>query len=339
MGEITSNNPYLLDTFRSVWLNHFGDGEQPMAFSFVNSLTFIKHKKLPIYHNTGMTNTKGINYKLSNSISNDFKGKVFIICDVQGFINENNLEDTNLGCYRVKQYPGYICDLKDYNSLQDYMLGVISKKSRYKFNSYKRKLESSYKIHYRMYIDNITPELYENLFSHFKRLLKKRFFDKKTVNNNLNPDEWAFYKEVTLPMILNKEAGLFVVYDDDKPIAITLLNFSKNKMVDVMRVFDIDYSKFRLGTVSIMKQLEWCIKNNFEALDFSKGYYEYKKRWANKPYWFEHHIYYDKSSLIAKILATLHKLFFAFKLFLRKKHITNYIHELNFFLNKKKYAE
>ena len=140
-------------------------------------------------------------------------------------------------------------------------------------------------------------------------------------------------------MILSKQAALFVVYDKDKPIAITLLNFSNNVMIDVIRVFDIDYSKFRLGTVSIMKQLEWCIENNFEALDFSKGYFEYKKRWTNKLYWFEYHIYYDKKSFLAKILARLYKNFFAFKLFLRKKHITNFIHELNFFLNKKNYTE
>ena len=151
--------------------------------------------------------------------------------------------------------------------------------------------------------------------------------------------EWEFYKEVTLPMILNKQAALFVVYDKDMPIAITLLNFSNNTMIDVIRTFDIDYSKFRLGTVSIMKQLEWCIENNFKALDFSKGYFEYKKRWANKPYWFEYHIYYDKKSFLAKTLALLYKNFFTFKLFLRKKHITNYIHELNFFLNKKSYAK
>ena len=66
-------------------------------------------------------------------------------------------------------------------------------------------------------------ESYDYVFSYFKTLLRKRFFSKKTNNNNLNPQEWAFYKDVTLPMIRNKEAALFVTYDENKPIAITVI--------------------------------------------------------------------------------------------------------------------
>ncbi len=339
MNMVTNKNPYLRRTFKSIWLKHFNDSEKPFAFSFVDALTFVKHKKLPVFSNTGGTNTKGVSYNLSNDIYDDYKNSVFIIFDVPAFNIENNTKNEDLSCYKIKQYPGYVCDLQKYNTLEEYLLEVISRKSRYKFNSYKRKLETSCDIHYKVFLDDITPEAYEDIFYHFKRLLKKRFFDKKTVNNNLNPEEWNFYKEVTLPMILKKQAGLFVVYDKDKPIAITLINLSNNTMIDVIRVFDIDYKKFRLGTVSIMKQLEWCIENNIKALDFSKGYFEYKQRWANKPYWFEYHIFYDKKSIVACLLAWLYKNFFAFKLFLRKKHVTNFIHELHFFLNKKRYAE
>ncbi|AUP77256.1 GNAT family N-acetyltransferase [Flavivirga eckloniae] len=336
---MNNENPYLLKTFKSIWLKHFNDNKKPLTFSFVNTLTFIKHKKLPVFLSTGTTNTKGISYRLSNNISSDYKNNVFIIYDVPEFNGKNNTSTNAISCYKVKQYPGFICDLKKYNTLKEYMLDVISKKSRYKFNSYKRKLETSHDIHYKMYLDDITPETYENIFNHFNKLLKKRFSDKKIVNNNLDPEEWDFYKEVTLPLILNKQAGLFVVYDKDKPIAITLLNFSKDTVLDVIRVFDIDYKKLRLGTVSIMKQLEWCIENNYKALDFSKGYYEYKQRWANKPYWFEYHIFYDKKSIKAKALALFYKNLFAFKLFVRKKHLTDYIHQFKFFLNSKRYAE
>ncbi|TGV03942.1 GNAT family N-acetyltransferase [Flavivirga rizhaonensis] len=334
-----ANSPYLLNTFKSIWLNHFNSGRAPLEFSFVDILTFIKHKKLPVYYNAGKTNTKGINYKLSNLLLSDYKDKVFIIYDVPEFNKGNWEKNHKMGCYKIKQYPGYICDLINYTSLEEYMLEEISRKSRYKLNSYKRKLEASYNIHYQMYLDDITPEMYETIFNDFQHLLKKRFLDKRTVNNNLNPDEWAFYKDVTLPMMLNNEAGIFVVYDTNKPIAITLLNFSKNAMFDTIRTFDIDYAKYRLGSVSIMKQIDWCIKNNIKILDFSKGYFEYKERWANKPYWFEYHIYFDKKSIKAKILALFYKNFFAFKLYLRKKQLTNFVHEINFILHKKRYAE
>lgn len=332
-------NPYIQHTFKTIWLNHFNNKNPALNFSVVDRLTFVKHKKLPVYYNTGGTNTKGVHYKLSSNILKDYKNKVFIIYDVHQSSNKNAYNNNKLGFYKVEQYPGYICDLSSYVNIKQYMLQEISRKSRYKFNKYKRNLESKYNIHYKMYLDDISPEVYESLFYDFKRLLKKRFLHKKTVNNNLNPEEWAFYKAVTLPMMLNKEAGIFVVYDANKPIAITLLNFSANTMLDVIRTFDIDYAKYRLGSVSIMEQIDWCINNNIKFLDFSKGYFEYKKRWANKPYWFEYHIYYDKKSFKAKTLALLYKNFFALKLYLRKKHLTNFIHEVNFILNKKKYAE
>lgn len=333
------SNTYLLNPFKAIWLKHFNNGNPTVSFPIFDKLSFVKHKNRLVYQNTGKTNTKGISYKLTHSSLKDLKKSVFIIYDVYDFLNPYKTKIYTLGFYKIKQYPGFICDLKNYNSLQDYMAKVISRKSRYKFKSYKKKLEAAHSIHYKMYLDDIDPETYQSIFSDFKRLLKKRFLDKKTVNNNLNPDEWAFYTDVTYPMMLEKQAGLFVVYNNNTPIAITLLNFSNTKMLDVIRVFDIDYSKFRLGNVSIMKQLEWCFKNNFESLDFSKGYFEYKNRWANKPYWLEYHIYYDKQSFKAKLYAKMYKSFFAFKWFLRKHGITHAIHQISFLLNKKKYAE
>ncbi|MCF7560791.1 GNAT family N-acetyltransferase [Sabulilitoribacter multivorans] len=330
--------PYLQDPFKTIWLNHFNDGEEPVLFSFVEKLAFVKHKKLPVYFNIGKTNTKGIDYKLSSKILDDYKNKIFIIYDVQKAEVESLHDNNKLSYYKIQQYPGYICGLSNHKNLNDYMLKELSRKSRYKFNSYKRKLESSYNISYKMYIDDITPELYDVLFIKFKTLLKKRFFDKKTINNNLNPDEWSFYKEVSFSMMKNRQAGIFVVYNGEIPIAITLLNFCNNTMFDVIRTFDIAFAKYRLGTVSIMAQIEWCINNNIKFLDFSKGYFEYKERWANKPYWFEYHIYYDRNSFTSKALARFFKIFFEFKLFLRKKHLTNLIHEIKFILNKKKYA-
>ena len=44
----------------------------------------------------------------------------------------------------------------------------------------------------------------------------------KLTNNNLYPEEWAFYHDVAFPMILEKKASLFVVYETSNPIAVTL---------------------------------------------------------------------------------------------------------------------
>ena len=65
------------------------------------------------------------------------------------------------------------------------------------------------------------------------------------------------------------------------------LNFSEDTLFDAITVFDIDYSKFHLGSITIMKLIEWCIENEIKILDFSKGYFEYKRRWCTKIYDFE----------------------------------------------------
>ena len=54
-----------------------------------------------------------------------------------------------------------------------------------------------------------------------------------------------FYRDVALPMILEKKASLFVVYEDSNPIALRLNYFSENTLFHAITTFDIDYSKFR----------------------------------------------------------------------------------------------
>src|SRR5690606_38042495 len=73
--------------------------------------------------------------------------------------------------------------------------------------------------------------------------------------------------------------------------------------------------------------------------DFSKGYFDYKTRWANKSYDFEYHIWYDSKSLTASIIAFSLKTFFTLKQKLREKEINTKLHKLRFLLkNSKKEA-
>jgi len=331
------NNPFLSEVFTGIWLKHFAPEKSVFKFKMFESLSFVKNKFLPIYYNVGKTNTKAITYNLKIPALNNLKQKLFILYDVPTYLkllSVNN--EIGLKLIKITQYPGYRCYLKDYSNLDDYMLDIISSKSRRKFKSYKRKVDNSNSLNVKVYYGEINDDDYEFIFSYFKTLLKKRFLSKKINNNNLTPDEWAFYKKVTLPMIRNKSAALFVVFNNDKPIAITLTNFSENVMFDVIRVFDIDYAKYRLGVVSIMLQIEWCFNNKKNTLDFSKGFFEYKQRWANYTYWYEYHLYYDKKSLISLVLANVYSKYYYFKLFLRRHDLNYYVHKILFFRNRKK---
>jgi hypothetical protein len=181
-----------------------------------------------------------------------------------------------------------------------------------------------------MYYGAIDPDQYRTIFVYFKQLLEKRFLDKGTTNNNLDPKEWNFYTEVAYPMILEKKASLFVIYNGDTPIGVTLNYFSDTIVFDAITVFDIDYEKFHLGSVTIMKLIEWSINQKFKYFDFSKGYFDYKKRWATKEYYFEYHLYYDKSSIISIVLGNTIALYFNLKQYFRDKNLNAKIHKLTF---------
>ncbi|MBM1106753.1 GNAT family N-acetyltransferase [Aurantibacter crassamenti] len=334
------DNPFLSDTFSSVFLRHFNESEAGIKFDFIEHLRFTKNNTSIVLKNVGATFTKGINYSLSNKKADDYKGKVFLIYDVPTYFNSvSNTSDENLGFYASKQYPGFLINLETFKDLSQYMATTFSKSSRYKLNKYKKRFEQCFDIEYRMYYGDISKSEYDAIFKSFESLLRKRFDDKEVENNNLRPEEWNFYYEVVYPMILENKASLFVIYDSGKPIGVTLNYFSDSVLFDAITVFDIDYSKFHLGSITIMKLIEWSIENNLKVFDFSKGYFDYKTRWSNKIYDFEYHIYYDKKSYKARITAFYLKKFYDFKQYLRDKKLNEKIHKVTYRLKRNRSAK
>jgi len=187
-----------------------------------------------------------------------------------------------------------------------------------------------------MFYGDISKEDYKLIFVKFKGLLEKRFTDKQITNNNLNPDEWNFYYEIAFPMILNKKAALFVVYEGSNPIAITLNYLSDTILFHGITVFDIDFSKFHLGKIALLNLFSWCFNNHIQVFDFSKGHFDYKTHWSDKRYIFEYHLYYDQSSIPISLLALGIKKFFELKQYLRDKNFNSTLHRLTYRLKRKK---
>lgn len=329
------NNPFSSDIFTSTWLSHFGKGESEFNFSLFPDLSFVKHRFLPLYINVGKTLTKGVYYSLIPTIVKDYKNKVFLIYDVPAYFEIDAPSDRNLKIKKIKQYPGYLINLKDFKSLNAYMDSAFNRKSRYKIRSYKKQLERTFTIQYCMYYGEMSKETYDNIFDQFRQLLLRRYEDKRVSNNNLEIGEWSFYKDVVYPMILDKKASMYVTYIGEKPIGI-MLNFMSDSTIYVaMTVFDIDYSKFNIGTVNITNLIEWSIKHNFEMVDFSKGHYDYKQRWGSKKYDFEYHILYDSRSLYTRCIAAYLQLQFMLKQYLRALRINDLLHKITFILKRK----
>ena len=330
------DNPFTSDIFTTIWLKHFYSGKSGFNFDFIQGLSFVKFSLFPIFINVGKNHTKGIDYTLSQQGWQDYKNKVFLIYDVPNYFRIiTNTRNHKLKEYIVKQYPGYIIDLEPYKDVDHYLDSTHSKNSRRNLKRYRNKLEKTGDIHYKMYFGQISRRQYDFIFDHFRKLLERRFLDKQIRNNNLDIKEWNFYYEVAYPMILEKKASLYVICDAEKPIGVTLNYISDDTLFCAITVFDIDYRKFHLGSLMVLKITQWCFENRIKVLDFSKGYYEYKTRWATKEYDFNYHILYNSSSLYSNCIAFCLKLIFKLKQFLRAKGINELFHKYTFYFKRK----
>lgn len=324
-------NPFTNKIFTSAWLKNFKNGKERIQLGSFPRVHFYKPNFLPLYINLGKNLTKGMTYDIDPHFIEESKKKVFLIYDVFDFLNESLPKKMErIKCKVSRQYPGYIINVGQFKDFNEYFTNNFSKRSRYKFKKYKSRLEGSFDINCKMYLGNMEQDEYQLVFKKFRELLVKRFQDKKVVNNNLNKKEWNFYEEVVYPMIQSKEAGLFVIYEGRKPIAITLLYFMDDVMIDAITVFDIDFSKFHLGSVMVMILLEWSFDNNINILDFSKGEFEYKKHWMTRQYSFDYHIWYDSKYLPTVLLANVLVAFFNLKQYVRNKNFNELLHKLLF---------
>ena len=324
------NNPFTSESFEKKWMKHFMPSKKVQSFEFINGVRFYKISHFPIYINTGKNLTKGNYYKINNA--KDFGNKVFVIYDVPSYQKIKNTSDSKKGLklHRIKQYEGFLIDLDKYSTIDEYLLATFSKNTRMKLRKYVNRLESCFKISSKMYLGFIEKREYDFLFKQFMNLLVKRYSKKAISYNNMEPQEWSFYKDVAYSLILEKKASLFVLYSGELPIAITYSYHTDTSIIDAITVFDIDYTKFNLGYVNNLKLIGWCLENNIKQLDFSKGYFDYKKRLGNLEYNFEYHIYYDDSSIQSRSYASLIKRYFELKQNMREKKINEKIHRLSF---------
>lgn len=329
-------NPFTSQEFISVWCAHFNTKRKIYGFNNLRGLSFFKKVKVPLYINVGKNLTKGMTYQITENLGNDLKGKVCLIYDVPAYAQTKTTnKPTSVAIKKIKQYPGFLIQLKNYTDFNDYLKKTFSKSSIQKLRRYNRRLETCFNVNENMLMGpEIEKSEYEAVFHQFHHLLTKRFEDKQITNNNLNPNEWEFYKEVAYTLLLEKKAALHVIYNDKVPISIRLLYFSDNIIFDAITVFDIDYTKFHIGKISIMKMLQWSFNSEYKIFDFSKGYFDYKESWSDFKYDFEYHIVYKTKSIKTSLLA--HTIAFAFKTkqYLRDKNIHEKLHKATFLLKK-----
>lgn len=202
---------------------------------------------------------------------------------------------------------------------------------------YINRLESCFNVTYCMYYGQIEYDRYSYIMEALKSMLVRRFQQRNEEHKELG--RWEALCKTTYAQIIAKEASLFVIYDQDKPIEISLNYHFDQILFSSISSYDIDYSKFGLGHVEIYKQLEWCLENQITAFEMGVGGMDYKRRWCNTIYNFEHHIVFSGKSIFTQLPGIMETLKIKLKEYLKSQDIPGYYHKLKTSLRHKKREE
>ena len=273
------------------------------TYNFYTCFLEDKYQLPKIFKSIKCSDTRKVVY--SNEVPRAIlRGPYFYhITHVPDYLKAEIKESPSLMAKKRHMVKGYGIDLNDINSVDSY----LRKNYKRGFKNIKRsmnRLESSYPISYQWYFGNgIKRTDYHLLMDALYSMIKKRFEERREESKQLT--DWSLTVEKTYELILKKRASIFVIYENKKPLNISINYHRDSIFYSAISSYDINYSKFGLGHIDIFKQIEWCINNRYSFFDFGWGEMEYKHNWSNKAYDFEQYIVYDQRWLFIRILAKM----------------------------------
>ncbi|MDO6491483.1 MULTISPECIES: GNAT family N-acetyltransferase [unclassified Cellulophaga] len=328
---IEKEHPFYNKVFINNWLNFFNE-TQKSFFKSVTPIPFSKNKTFGYYFNIGKNITNGQLYNI-NENEDDYKKSVFLIYDVLSDRHQQyRTKNKGFVVKKVSQYQGFMSFLGDYDNFDEYFNNQFSSKSRYNIRKNYRILESNFNVSFKVFKGAIDKSEYDFIFEKLIELIKKRFYSLGKDNNIVNLRD--YYYSLCYELILENKASFNVLYVDEDPIAISMSFLSDKELFFAITTFDIDYRRYNLGHILIFNMMKWCYQNDILIFDYSKGEYDYKKRWSNKSYSFENHIIYDSKSFKSRLIGGYLYNYFVFKQFLRDKKVNTLYSKAKFMFKK-----
>lgn len=227
------------------------------------------------------------------------------------------------GLYEKSFRTGVAMDLKKSANCDDYLAEVLGKNSLKYLKRSINRLNRDCQIRLVPYYGYIETDMYHSLLEELKNFILSRFNQKNQYHLALG--RWEYYTTSLYDLILQKKASLFVLYDSDKPISISLNYHYNEKVLDLaINSYDIYYEKYSLGKQMIVKQMQWAYENGYELIDLRWGDFKYKLDFSNKKTKYKTHVFFSKKNIVSRIMAWCTILGFHYK-----QHLYN-----NFFLKK-----
>lgn len=257
-----------------------------------------------LFENHSVSNVYGILGYLDSTLSPSLiiKNEPFKLINVYSFelfpayLKYNLQLNHDFKLKKTKQKLGFAVNLKDCKTINDFLKSGCSSQHRKNVIRAVNRLESCFDVSYKTYFGDMPAGHYTYIMQTLKNMIVNRFQEREGRNKTLK--NWNRHVEQTLHLIRQKRASIFVIYDTEKPIEISINYHVNTIMYSSISSFNLNYSKFSLGNIEIYKQLEWCLLNNIHFFDMGYGDFDYKRKWANHIYDFENHIFYHKYNLL-----------------------------------------
>ncbi|NMH88219.1 GNAT family N-acetyltransferase [Flavivirga algicola] len=246
-----------------------------------------------------------------------------------------NLRDASFKTKIIPQYNwGYSILLNPSDTIGSYMQRQFNSKKRNIYTRYVRRLETCFDIKYKMFYGDISKTDYNFIMQALYDMIIERFEERNELHKNLH--EWNYLLENTYSEIINNNASLFVIYNKDEPIEISLNYHFDKVLFSYLSSYDINYSKFGLGHVEIYKQIEWCTNHGYILFEMGVGGMDYKRRWSNNVYRYNHIILYKKTCNTISFKVHIYIKKILIKEFLKSKKINEIIPIINMFFRRNK---
>ena len=207
--------------------------------------------------------------------------------------------------YSIRNYQtvnGYAINLKNYEDLDSYLKANLNKR-RKSISRAVGRLNSCFQISTRMYQSDISLEEYESLMLSLKCMIQKRFNQRGQQSDSLKV--WDRVYNSSFELMRQKKASLFVIYQENEPIALSFNYNYLDCIFSYISSYDIDYAKFSPGQIEIHEQLKWCCENGYTRFEMGWGDLPYKAWWSNEIYKFRHQLIYPKGSISGFIYAAV----------------------------------
>ncbi|BFP42029.1 hypothetical protein FGF1_28740 [Flavobacteriaceae bacterium GF1] len=247
--------------------------------------------------------------------------RIQVITDIPPYFEiDFDKRNHDLSFFELRMYEGFLADLSELTSIDHYLRSRFSRKGRSTLRRRVKRLEHCFDVSYKLYHGDISQGEFQFLFKRLHAMLTQRFQQRGDIH--LAFKDWELIQKNAMPLILAKKASLFVIRNGSEPIDICLNYHHKNIFINLIRGYDIAYSKFGLGHIDLLKQMEWCFHHNYAIFDLSRGDMPYKRQWCNVIYRFRCQVVYDKKNIFQGIGAFALANFYKFKEFLKKKKLS-----------------